>query len=145
MGVTPFIAQDLEQAIAKLKMEKEPGSDHLTIEAVRLIASTILSTMSDIFNNLLKQLKFPKRWKEAAVVLIEKAKNDGYRPIYVLSIFGKLYEQIIKARLQKELEESAPPSDRQFVFVRVLGLKIHCKCDECTATVEKSKARGMLC
>lgn len=59
--------------------------------------------------NLLKGT-FPRRWKRAKLILIEKPKPAGgdkqYRPICLLDTAGKLFEHLIKQRLIKELKLS---------------------------------------
>ncbi|KAK9720128.1 hypothetical protein QE152_g22228 [Popillia japonica] len=65
---------------------------------------------------------FPGTMEGSSSGLIGKAKTgkpaEGYRPICLISILAKLYEKMIKVRLEKELEEKAPLSDRQFDFVK---------------------------
>lgn len=53
-------------------------------------------------------------------MLIPK-KKDKYRPICLLNACGKLYEQLIKIRLEKDLDEHGGLSDRQFGFQRGLS------------------------
>jgi hypothetical protein len=62
---------------------------------------------------------FPERWRRAKLVLIPK--DDGtedrkFRPICLIDALGKVLEHLIKARLQKEVDERGGLSDNQFGF-----------------------------
>lgn len=116
-----FTEEELAESVKKVKVGKSPGPDQITGEAVRLIFETIPETLLAVFNQLIKQQCFPTQWKEATVVLLPKAKQTNsalaYRPICLLSILGKLYERLIKSRLEDALVESGGLSDNQYGFV----------------------------
>jgi hypothetical protein len=70
-------------------------------------------------NGALEGRTFPERWRRAKLVLIPK--DDGtedrkFRPICLIDALGKVLEHLIKARLQKEVEERGGLSDNQFGF-----------------------------
>ncbi|GBP49895.1 Probable RNA-directed DNA polymerase from transposon X-element [Eumeta japonica] len=74
-----------------------------------------------IFNAYLKNCYFPPVWKEAEVIGIPepgKPRNisASYRPISLLSDLGKLYENILKARLSEHLFGKGLIIDEQFGF-----------------------------
>lgn len=53
---------------------------------------------------MLLGLLFPKKWKEANLVLLEKERKVGqavptYRPICLLNVLGKVYERLLNERL----------------------------------------------
>lgn len=43
---------------------------------------------------------YPESWKNSFVLFIEKPNNRGVRPISLMSSLGKLFESLIKNRLQ---------------------------------------------
>lgn len=64
---------------------------------------------------------FPRSWKVAKLVLLRKSEkllehSSSYRPICLLNTVGKLFERIIKRRLEKQLEESGYLRELQFGF-----------------------------
>lgn len=77
----------------------------------------------DVFNKLWLRGAFPKIWRTGKLVLIKKPRKDKssaqtYRPICLLSELGKLYERLINARLQEDMERRGGLSDFQFGFRR---------------------------
>ncbi|CAF1643525.1 unnamed protein product [Rotaria magnacalcarata] len=65
--------------------------------------------LTKLFNQILKQVYIPTKWKTANIILILKPKKDkqhpsSYRPISLVNCLGKLLEKIIKQRLMLELE-----------------------------------------
>lgn len=118
----PFTKEELDEAAAKIKIGKAPGPDHISAEAVTILVEVIPEVLLDVLNQLLRGQKFPRQWKEAVVVLIQKATQTEtpatYRPICLLSVMGKLYERMIKNRLEEELNARGGFSDRQFGFVK---------------------------
>ena len=75
-----------------------------------------------ILNACLKVSYFPKEWKRANVIVINKKgkKNDGnarsYRPISLLSNLGKNFEKLIMGRLNNLSNDKNWISDYQFGF-----------------------------
>jgi hypothetical protein len=82
--------------------------------------------VTHIFNNCIRLGYFPKSFKHAKVVAISKPNKDAtspenYRPISLLSVFGKLFERIILARLNDfTIEKNIIPKE-QFGFVTGLS------------------------
>lgn len=54
----------------------------------------------DIFNEIYKENSYPQAWKKSFVIFIEKPNNGGVRPISLTSSLGKLFESLVKNRLQ---------------------------------------------
>ena len=74
-----------------------------------------------IANAALRLRHFPHQWKKADVVKIPKpGKNptfpQNYRPISLLPTLGKLFERIVHARLQEEVDELGVVPETQFGF-----------------------------
>lgn len=116
-----FTRQELEAAAERMKPGKAPGPDRVLPEAVKLATKIIPEEMLAIYNKLLKEGDFPKEWKRAKLVLIPKGKvADGglpkFRPICLLDTLGKLYEGMVKVRLEEELGNKRAISENQFGF-----------------------------
>lgn len=53
-----------------------------------------------IFNEMITNNCFPEAWQKSFVLFIEKPNNRGVRPISLTSSLGKVFESLIKNRLQ---------------------------------------------
>lgn len=119
--VKPFTKHELERAASKIKTGKSPGPDKIIPEAMKLAAIVLTEELLEMYNSLLAEGKFPEEWQTARVVLIPKGgakdgNNMKFRTICLLDTPGKLYEALLKIRLEEELEEKNAISDNQYGF-----------------------------
>ncbi|XP_023310320.1 uncharacterized protein LOC108917090 [Anoplophora glabripennis] len=119
--VEPFTKKELLRAVENIKNGKAPGVDGIPPEAVKEAVKAVPDWMLFVFNELLRTQKFPVDWKVAKLILLPKGKSamegpSGYRPICLLNTLSKLYEVLIKSRLESELEVNGGFSDQQFGF-----------------------------
>lgn len=124
--ITKFTRSELVEAVKKLKKKKAPGMDGITTEIMEIMVKEFPDTTLRVMNNCLMRGKFPKEWKEARLVLLRKGhapigEPTSYRPLCMLSTCGKLLEQLIKARLHKELEERNDLHQMQYGFRKGLS------------------------
>lgn len=120
--MSPTTTDEISRLITSLKSDSAPGYDGHTATLIKHIKHCILEPLTHIFNLSLESGCFPSTWKIALVVPIHK---DGakeipmnYRPISLLSIFSKLLEKVVNARLVDYLEANMLLSERQFGFRR---------------------------
>ncbi|XP_073830204.1 uncharacterized protein [Musca autumnalis] len=97
--------------------KKSSGLDGIPHTALNNAGSVIFGFLSILFNHCINLCYSPKAWNEAMAVPILKrgAPSDecgSYRPISLLSAFGKLYEYFILKRLRILVEHK----DSQFGF-----------------------------
>lgn len=105
----PILMDELRWAVARTKTGKAPGPDGISAEMVKLIFSAAPTQCLDTMNACITNGLFPNAWKIAELRLIPKLRKPGqrttkYRPICLLSIFGKVLEKIIKDRLTEHTE-----------------------------------------
>ena len=86
----PFIVQELEDAISKVKNNKAPGPDHSANELFRLLDEDTRSILLAYYNRVWEAGEAPEEWKEALVVSFYKGKGAdtdpaNYRPISLLN------------------------------------------------------------
>lgn len=117
----PFTEEELKEATRKLKNKKAPGRDGIPAEVVKVAVEYAGEYMLRVYNKLLEQQSFPKVWRSAKLILIEKPRKEGaedkvYRPLCLIDVPGKLYEQLIKGRLEAELEAGGSLSAHQHGF-----------------------------
>jgi len=101
-------AQEVKEAIWKMKPGRAPGLDGITAKMLRVAWPVISDTITDLYSNCLRTAKFPNCWKNACLVIIPKGKGKNplltgsYRPISLLPTLGKALESLITLRLEKE-------------------------------------------
>ncbi|GIY73392.1 probable RNA-directed DNA polymerase from transposon BS [Caerostris darwini] len=115
--------QEVEEIIVNIKLNKAPGPDNIPGEIVKEMFYANKNWFTDLFNKLLKTGLFPSSWKNANVVLIPKEnKNlnmaEHYRPICLLSSWGKTFDKLIAKRIVYYLEEANFFNINQFGFRR---------------------------
>lgn len=116
-----FTVEELEEASSKLKVKKAPGPDMIPPEILKLISKGNSQYVLRIYNKLAKDATFPSIWKKANLVLLPKGNSaienpSSYRPICLLDVEGKLYELLLAARLDKEIEKTGGLSENQYGF-----------------------------
>jgi endonuclease/exonuclease/phosphatase family metal-dependent hydrolase len=116
-----FTMVELQEAMKRIGLRKSGGPDGTPPEAIVLAIQHDPQKILAALNELIKNEDFPTEWKKARLVLLLKeGKPEGlpssYRPLSLLNVVGKLYEQLITARLRDELEAGHHLSERQFGF-----------------------------
>ena len=119
----PFTAGELDEAVARIRKGKAPGPDGVPPEVAGAVLRLRPGLFLDVANAALSRGEFPRPMKEAKLVLIPKPiKNDGdpktYRPISLLSVFGKVLEAMLESRLRGEIEERGGLHEKQHGFRR---------------------------
>lgn len=115
-GVPEVTLEELQRATSKIKKGKAPGPDGIPPEAVKTMIEGYTEYFRHVFWDMLQEREFPNEWGTAKLVLIEKPGGRGYRPICLLNVAAKVYEQVINGRLQKAIEEKGDFHTNQFGF-----------------------------
>ena len=117
---TFFSTEELQEAIRKTKSKKAPSTDGTTTEITKAVVEGNIYILLEAHNKLWKNGRFPLKWKVSKLVLIEKpkkvSKTPDFRPIYLINVLVKIYERLIKTRLELETEQQGNLHDRQFGF-----------------------------
>ncbi|KAK2712453.1 hypothetical protein QYM36_011219 [Artemia franciscana] len=118
----PFTLKELEDIIQGLPLTS-PGPDLIHPHFVRSLPPNWTSALLDILNLAWSQGKFPTVWKYAEAVMIPKggkdlSKLENHRMISLLPVLGKVYERIVKKRLNFEIERRKLLKDIQCGFRR---------------------------
>jgi ribonuclease HI len=121
----PFTEAELESVLQEQNPKKAPGPDGFTSDicarAIRCSQGAFLA----IANKCLAMPCFPKQWKIAHVVILNKPGKDdytspkSYRPIGLLSVLGKTLEKLFVRRLQWHLLPTL--SSKQYGFLPQRG------------------------
>lgn len=103
--------KELNKAIKGIKSaSKSTGKDLISYKMIQHLPNNFLDILLDFFETCWESGTIPKAWKEAQVIAIHKQgkpKKDptSYRPISLTPHLGKIYERIIKARLEFYLDK----------------------------------------
>lgn len=118
---SPFTRQELEEAMASLKLKKSPGPDKIHNEMLIHLGPKAQKKLLQIFNDSWRSGLTPQTWKVATMIPVykkgkDKTKAVSYRPISLLSCIGKLMERLVNNRLVWYLEEKKLISPEQAAF-----------------------------
>ena len=102
----PVTMTELKRALAaSTKTKVSAGADEITYLMLRELTATYMEYVHILFQKCWDQGAFPEAWKHAVVTPIPKKgkpRRDlgSYRPISLTSHLGKVYERIVKNRLE---------------------------------------------
>ena len=114
------MAWKVEAAVRKMKNWKEAGKDQVYIETLKTGEETIAKQPAKLYTKCITELRIPRTWKEAniMVILLKKGKRKDIKndiPICLLSnSMSKMFTKIITNRLEKTLDENQPTEQAGF-------------------------------
>lgn len=116
----PTCPIEIQQVIDDLKLKKSPGKDGIATTTIKAAKEFLSVILSHIFNLSFESGTFPRQMKEAVVITIFKGGDtrnmSNYRPIALLSVFSKIFEKLVRNRIQNFLNASNFYSPNQFGF-----------------------------
>jgi hypothetical protein len=117
-----------------LKLNKAPGLDGITNEALRLISDdTLIKEFAKLFSAMINDpTKIPPEWKRGLIALIPKKDNPDpldYRPIALLSHMAKFMELAVKAYLEEEFNAE------KLIAVYQMGFRVGRGTEEASLTL----------
>ena len=107
---SPITKEEIEKAIKNLKNNKASGEDLIINEYLKHSAPKMIQLYVKIFNAVFDSGKLPEKWIIGNIIPIYKNKGSksdpkNYRPITLVSCFGKLFTSVINERLQNYSDE----------------------------------------
>ncbi|KAI5747429.1 hypothetical protein M8J77_014440 [Diaphorina citri] len=142
------VYEAIRKLIRKLRNKKAPGSDGLGGEVIKIMFETAPNLCRKLFNQILTSGEFPKNWKNAKLVLLEKGIKDGtnkmaYRPICLINVIGKTMEHLLKGRLLKEIKEKGGIAENQYGFTE--GKSTVDAMEEVVKMAEEARRKRKIC
>jgi hypothetical protein len=112
---------EIKDIIKSLANKKAPGNDGISNKILKQLPDNCLTFIKSILNACLKLGYFPAAWKTAKIIPILKPGKTAsdpasYRPISLLIGLSKLFEKILKRRINNFIEEKNLLPDEQFGF-----------------------------
>ena len=95
--------EEVNSGIERLKSGKSPGIDCIPAEFVKYAREELVHDLVLLFNYVIEMGVYPDMWAEGIRTPVPKVggskKTNDYRGITVQPIMGKLFEEIVKVRL----------------------------------------------
>lgn len=117
----PITIQEIQEASHSLNGKKAPGHDNQDPRLIKNLCTTFPSLIQTLLNTCLKLNFFPTPWKISEVIFFyKKGRNSkdpkSYRPISLLPAISKIFEKILKYRINNELETKNLINNKQYGF-----------------------------
>ncbi|CAB4038116.1 Hypothetical predicted protein, partial [Paramuricea clavata] len=105
--------EEVLKALKELNPRKATGHDEIPSKVLKLVAEEIATPLTDIFNQVIKYCEWPQEWKMGEWIPAYK-KDDhhdkaNYRPVTILSILDKIFEQLLCQQLSQRFENIFDP------------------------------------
>ena len=109
--MTSISMDEILTQLRRCKNKSAPGSDGLNYLILKKLPPNILQHITKIFNKAFRIGYFPQSWKRANIIMLPKiGKNQkeakNWRPISLLSCFGKLFERVVANRITQYVESN---------------------------------------
>ena len=140
-----FTMNELRQCIKSVKNNKKAtGADCISYRMIQRFPGATLECLLSFFNRCWDAGTMPAAWKQATVVAVPKAGKppsnpSSYRPISLTPHLGKIYERLIKCRLEYHLQKENVIPLNQAGFQRGRGCSDHLM--KLSAHVKKALAK----
>lgn len=109
-------------ACQKLKEGRAPGPERMSAEAVKIVVTIYLEVVLEIMNDILVRQEVLRCLKMGKISLVWKGKEldsaSDFRPICLLNIMSKVFERIVKTRLEADIKDRDRLSLKQFGFIK---------------------------
>ena len=107
----PFTEAEISSAVKGLKNSKSQGIDNILNEHIKSTIHVMSPIYVKLFNLIFENGIVPENWTIGNILPIYKNKGDSnapenYRPITLLSCFGKLFTSILNNRINQYFEEN---------------------------------------
>ena len=120
--ITPFSAKEVQDSVRSLNANKAPDEFGLVSEHLKYGLKPLLPLLVNIYNEIIASGIIPANFKSGIIHPIHKkgkdpTSMDNYRGITVTSVFGKLFEILLRTRMT-DLNHNQ--SDLQYGFTKGL-------------------------
>ena len=116
------------EILKKIKPNKAQGYDLIPPSVVKVSFQTIARPLSNFINTVITRSEVPDTWKHGQITPHHKKDsvldNANYKPVTVLSVFGKVFERIAHMQMSNHFE----PIFHKYMFAY---RKFHCCSQRC--------------
>lgn len=101
--------EEICQAVRKMKLGKAARTDGIPMEAYMYGGRTIREGVVELLKRVWKENYISEEWRNSVLILIYKkgdySRKENYRGISLLCTAYKIYTEILRGRLEKEIKE----------------------------------------
>ena len=111
----------VKKVMMNLDLSKVSGSDCIPAMVLPHCKPELSYILAELFNKCLKESCFPDCWKVSTTVpafnnVKERSTAKNYRPVSLLSVVSKVFEELVNNRIVDHLEKRGILSDLQYGF-----------------------------
>ena len=103
--------------LRRLKSKKSAGPDNVTPRLLKEGAAWLCTPLAKIFNRSIAEKTFPTQWKTGRICPVPKKTNPtlkDFRPISLLSLLSKIFEQLVLDHMKDSLTSLYGPQQHAF-------------------------------
>lgn len=116
---------EVKKTIMSLKCGTAPGPDGITSDILKEIAPYIIEPLTFLINQSFQSGSFPEEFKMAIIKPLyksgDKTEPVNYRPISLISNLSKIFEKILKTRIESYLDKYRIISKNQYGFKKAVS------------------------
>ena len=110
----------LGKQLTKIKPEKATGPGDIKARDLNLAGDCLVESLKGLFGDFVQEKAFPKAWKKGKLKVAfkkgEQTSRGNYRPLTMLCIISKLFEQQICKPIDRHLTDHGLYSNRQWGY-----------------------------
>ena len=99
----PLNPKKIEFALSNLDPNKSTGHDLIPAKILRISSKELPHPLADFYNSCIESCEWPLQWKKGDWIPVFKKDNKqdikNYRPVTVLTVTGKVFEQLLSKQL----------------------------------------------
>ncbi|KAJ3609908.1 hypothetical protein NHX12_022002 [Muraenolepis orangiensis] len=144
-----FTAEELSEAMSKLKPGKSPGRDNIHPEFVIHQSTTTSGWLCAFYTSCYQRLKLPKTWRRASVIALPKPNKPAedpksYRPISLLCVPFKILERMIHSRIEPVVDSQLPREQAAFRRGRSTADQVTLLCQDIEDSFQNNEKAGVV-
>jgi len=121
LPIKPFSSKEVVEALAHIIVCKAPGYYLISGKVLKELPKKAVTLLTILYNNILLLSYYPLLWKFAQIIMVPKPGKpvhdvNSYRPISLLPIPSKVFEEILLKRFRSDIDLSTLLPDNQFGF-----------------------------
>ncbi|MES9879996.1 MAG: reverse transcriptase family protein, partial [Sedimenticola sp.] len=141
---------EIRKCARNLKNNKSPSLDNVLNEYIKCTLDKLLPIYQSLFNIILDTGILPESWLVGVIKPIYKHKGEtsdpgNYRPITLVSCFGKLFTAILNVRLNSFLEHEEILNENQAGFRKNYSTSDHIFVLYALIDILKSRKQKLFC
>ncbi|KAJ3587576.1 hypothetical protein NHX12_011173 [Muraenolepis orangiensis] len=144
-----FTAEELSEAMSKLKPGKSPGRDNIHPEFVIHQSTTTSGWLCAFYTSCYQRLKLPKTWRRASVIALPKPNKPAedpksYRHISLLCVPFKILERMIHSRIEPVVDSQLPREQAGFRHGRSTADQVTLLCQDIEDSFQNNEKAGVV-